>query len=237
MNSTTYRIYNNVSMGEACLIGDFASIGMPPRGYQDGELPTLLGDRVEVQSHVVICAGNKLGDDFIAGHGLYMRHNNNIGKRVEIGAQSILEWDITIHDDVSIGINAGIAEYTIIEQGSLLGQQVALASVLHPLCPKAKECGKGAHIYRGATIGSGAIIYPDLRIGEGAYIQPCSVVVGDVRPYTVVSGNPAKETGDISTLYPQFLERIERYVVDLSENAISLAKANFEVVYTLFPSR
>lgn len=231
-----YRIYANVSMGTNCRIGDFSSIGMPPRGYEDGELATTLGDCVEIQSHAIICAGNTLGDDFIAGHGLYMRNNNKIGDRVEIGAQSILEWDITIHDNVIIGIDAGIAEYTVIEEGSWLGQQVALASVLHPLCPKAKECGKGAYLQKAVTIGSGAIIYPDLRIGEGSYILPCSVVVGDVRPYSVVSGNPAKEIGDVSTLYPQILERVEKYIY-LSENSISKARAGFEAVPTLFSIR
>lgn len=234
--NNSYRIYANVSMGSDCRIGDFSSIGMPPRGYQDGELATILGNRVEIQSHAVICAGNTLGNDFIAGHGLYMRNNNKIGDRVEIGAQSILEWDITIHNNVIIGIDAGIAEYTVIEQGSWLGQQVAIASVLHPLCPKAKDCGKGAHLYKAVTIGSGAIIYPDLRIGEGSYILPCSVVVGDVRPYSVVAGNPAKEIGDVSTLYPQILERVERYI-HLSGNAMAKAREDFEAVPTLFAIR
>ena len=234
MNS--YRIYANVSVGQDCSLGDFASIGLPTRGYQDGELPTILGNRVEIQSHATICCGNVLGDELIVGHGVYMCHKNRIGKRVSIGPHSILEWNVTIKDDVIIGPYAGIAEFTVIEQGGWLGSQVALPSVLHPLCHKAKECGKGSHLARGVTVGGGVTIYPDLRIGQGAYIEPCSIVVRDVSPYAVVAGNPAKEIGDIFTLYPGLVERLRGYV-NLSKNSVAQFRAHFEATPSLFPSR
>lgn len=43
------------------------------------------------------------------------------------------------------------------------------------------------------SIGSGAVILPGVRIGQGAMIGAGAVVVGDVRPLTVVVGNPARE--------------------------------------------
>lgn len=232
----TYRIYTNVLSGKDCNFGDFAIIGLPPRGYQDGQLPTILGERVEIQSHAVICSGNILGDDSIAGHGLYMRHNNRIGKRAKIGALSVLEANIIIEDDVIIEPQGGIADSTIIEQGGLIGSQTMFASVLHPLCPKAKECERGPHLYRGVTVGGNVTIYPDLRIGEGAYIIPGSVVMRDVRPYAVVAGHPAKEIGDIFTLYPQIVERVKPYI-NLSQDSVAQTRACFEEEPSLFPAR
>ena len=41
-------------------------------------------------------------------------------------------------------------------------------------------------------IGYEALIMPGVKIGNGAIISSRSVVVGDVAPYTVVGGNPAK---------------------------------------------
>lgn len=53
--------------------------------------------------------------------------------------------------------------------------------------------------YKGDTIvgndvwiGYEALIMPGVRIGDGAIISSRSVVAGDVAPYTIVGGNPAK---------------------------------------------
>jgi acetyltransferase-like isoleucine patch superfamily enzyme len=41
-------------------------------------------------------------------------------------------------------------------------------------------------------IGAGAFVCPGVTIGDGAVIGARSVVAGDVQPWTVVAGNPAK---------------------------------------------
>ena len=41
-------------------------------------------------------------------------------------------------------------------------------------------------------IGQNAVILPGVRIGDGAIIGASSVVGGDVAPYTIVAGNPAR---------------------------------------------
>lgn len=41
-------------------------------------------------------------------------------------------------------------------------------------------------------IGYDALVMPGVRIGDGAIIASGSVVTGDVEPYTIVGGNPAK---------------------------------------------
>nr|WP_309743807.1 Vat family streptogramin A O-acetyltransferase [Chamaesiphon sp. OTE_20_metabat_361] len=41
-------------------------------------------------------------------------------------------------------------------------------------------------------IGYEAVMMPGLQVGDGAIIAAKSVVVGDVLPYTIVGGNPAK---------------------------------------------
>lgn len=52
-------------------------------------------------------------------------------------------------------------------------------------------------------IGSNAIILPNVRIGENVIIAAGSVVTKDVKPNTVVAGNPAKEIGK----YNDFIEK------------------------------
>ncbi len=43
-----------------------------------------------------------------------------------------------------------------------------------------------------AFIGLNAVILPGVTVGEGAIVVSNSVVMQDVKPYTIVSGNPAK---------------------------------------------
>ncbi len=57
----------------------------------------------------------------------------------------------------------------------------------------------GELLYKGDTvigndvwIGYEATIMPGVKIGDGAIVAAKSVVVGDVEPYTIVGGNPAK---------------------------------------------
>ena len=44
-------------------------------------------------------------------------------------------------------------------------------------------------------IGCGAIILTGVKIGRGAIIGAGSVVTKDVKPYSIVLGNPAKKIG------------------------------------------
>lgn len=47
-------------------------------------------------------------------------------------------------------------------------------------------------IERDAWVGTGAIVLPNVSVGEGAVIGAGSVVTGDVAPFTVVAGVPAR---------------------------------------------
>ena len=232
----TSIIHGNVSFGEQCLVEDFCTIGVPPQGHDDGSLPTTFGHRARISSHSVIYAGNEFGDDFVVGHGAYLRDGNQIGDRVEVGPLNVWEGKVTVANDVTIGAQTGIAEYTVIGSGVVIGHQVGIAGVLHPLTQMAKESGRGPTICDGVSIGTGSSILPGLRIGVGAYVEKGSVVVRDVRPFSVVAGNPAKQIGDVRKLHPEALEHIRKYV-DTSDESIELISREFDEAHTSFPPR
>lgn len=195
-----YKIYPEVKMGRNCKIGDYVVIGLPPRGKGEGELETIVGDNVLIRSHTIIYAGNKIGNDFQTGHQVMIRESNRIGNSVSIGTSTVLEHHIKIRDKVRIHSQAFICEYSILEEGCWIGPRAVLTNVLHPLCPKAKECIKGPTIKKGAKIGANATILPRVTIGENSLIGAGSVVVGDVEPNKVVAGSPARIIKDIKDL-------------------------------------
>ncbi len=232
----TSIIHGNVTFGRHCFVEDFCTIGIPPQGHRDGGLPTTFGDRARISSHSVIYAGNEFGDDFVLGHGAYIRDGNQVGNRVEIGALNVWEGKVTVANDVTIGAQTGIAEYTVIGRGVVIGHQVGIAGVLHPLARLAKETGRGPTIGEGVTVATGVSILPGLRIGAGAFVERGAVVVRDVRPFTVVTGNPAKQVGDVRELHPEVLERVRKHV-DTSEDAIETLRQDFDQVASNFPPR
>jgi acetyltransferase-like isoleucine patch superfamily enzyme len=75
----------------------------------------------------------------------------------------------------------------------------------HPADPEARLAGlppqpeevRPIEIGDNVWIGIRSTIYPGVRIGEGSIISANSVVRSNVRPYTVVAGNPARKIADL----------------------------------------
>ena len=222
-----HYIYENVAFGHECVFGEFACVGLPPGGYEDGELPTLIGDRVCIRSHAVVYAGSRIGDDSVIGHGTFVRNDTVIGARVVVGAHNVWEGNIEVGDDVFVGAQTGVGEFTHIAWGVVVGPHVGMAAVSHPLSAGAKESAQGPRIEAGATIEAGVSIHPGVRIGRGALVQGGAVVVRDVHPFAVVSGNPAKPVGDVFTLAPGALKRAAQFI-DVSSDAVAAARHRFE---------
>lgn len=192
MISPTAKIYPNVHLGDNVEIGEFAIVGVPPRGRAEGELATVIGDGATIRSHTVIYAGNTIGKGFQTGHHAMIREENSIGDDVSVGTSSVVEHHVQIGNRVRIHSQAFVPEYSVLEEGAWIGPNAVLTNVPHPLCPRAKECIKGPTIRRGAKIGANATILPFLVVGENALVGAGSVVVEDVPDRAVVAGNPAR---------------------------------------------
>ncbi len=195
-----FRLYPNVRLGQDAEIGDYAVIGVPPRGREAGELPVVIGEGAVIRSHTVIYAGNRIGRGLQTGHGVMIREQNEIGDNVSIGTNSVVEHHVTIGNNVRLHSNVFVPEHSVLEDDCWLGPNVVVTNALHPLCPKAKECLKGATIRRGAKVGANATLLPDIVIGEMALVGAGAVVTRDVPPGVVVAGNPARVVKEISAL-------------------------------------
>ena len=198
--SSSYKIYPNVEMGEDSMIGEYAIIGLPPRGRKSGELKTKIGAGAVIRSHTVIYAGNQIGERFQTGHGVMIREENEIGNDVSIGTGSVVEHHVRIDNTVRIHSQVFVPEFSVLEERCWLGPNVVITNALHPLCPKAKECLKGATIRKGAKIGANTTLLPDIEIGEDALVGAGSVVVKNVPARMVVAGNPAKVKKSVDEL-------------------------------------
>jgi acetyltransferase-like isoleucine patch superfamily enzyme len=203
---TTYKLYDDVSLGEDCLVEDFCIIGAPPRGCRAGELQTRIGAAAVIRSHTVIYAGNTIGRNFQTGNKVNIRESNRIGDNVSVGTLSVIEHHVQIGNGVRIHTQAFIPEFSVLEDDCWIGPNVVFTNAKYPLSPGVKDQLAGPIIRRAAKIGANATILPGVVVGENALVGAGAVVARDVPAGAVVAGNPARVIRQMSEL-PYFISR------------------------------
>ena len=148
-----------------------------------------------------------------AGYRLYgVRDNVILGKGVHLGIGTIL-WSPT---RLVIGNNTYIGKYCTIECDGKIGENVIIANQVGlvgrhdhdhrcvgkairqaPWIGDAEYSGSGKKleviVEDDVWIGYGTVVLSGARVCRGAVVAAGSVVTKDVRPYTIVAGNPARE--------------------------------------------
>ncbi len=193
-------IYKNVNLGSDTYIGAYAIIGVPPKGTQEGEMKTIIGDFAVIRSHTVIYAGNDIGNNFQTGHSVMIREMNEIGHDVSIGTHSVVEHDVCIGNGVRLHTNVFVPEYSVLEDDVWVGPNVVFTNAKYPRSRGVKERLSGPHLYPGAKIGANSTLLPGVVIGRNALVGAGSVVVDDVPDEAIVVGNPARIIGKVIDL-------------------------------------
>ncbi len=108
-------------------------------------------------------------------------HGASIGERVIIGGQCFIDC----RGGLKIGNNVNISGRSILVAGT------------HDLHSRRFEAAiKPIVVHDRVWICTGAIILPGMTLGEGAVVGAGSIVTKDVRPFSIVAGNPAKPIGE-----------------------------------------
>lgn len=194
-----YR-YSGVEVGEGTVICSPSVIGMPPRGFKDGEKELHIGSDGLIRPFTTIYAGSKIGDHFQTGQGVSIREDNQIGDHVSIGTNTVLEFTNRIGNRVRIHTGCFL-ELVTIEDDVFVGPNVVFTDDPHPMnCPKYKECKGGVTVKALARIGANTTILPGVVIGRNALVGAGSVVTHDVPDNAVVIGSPARIVKMVSEL-------------------------------------
>lgn len=120
-------------------------------------------------------------------------NNCNLGQNVVVCSQVILGNNVKVQNNVSI--------YTgvVCEDDVFLGPSMVFTNVINPRSSvNRKNEFKQTLVKKGATIGANSTILCGITIGEFAFIGAGAVVTKDVKPYALVVGNPARQTGWMS---------------------------------------
>jgi len=192
MISKSAIIHPYVKLGKNCNVEDFVIIGCPPRGFQLGDLETVIGHDAVIRSHTVIYAGNKIGNNFHTGNKTNIRELNIIGDDVSIGTLTVVEHHVIIENSVRIHTQVFIPEFTKLNKHCWIGPNVVFTNAKYPKSQNVKNELVGSVVEEYAKIGANATILPGVIVGRNALVGAGSVVTRNVEANQIVAGNPAR---------------------------------------------
>lgn len=141
----------------------------------------------------------KIGEGTKIWHFSHIMHDSEIGKKCNIGQNVVVSPQVKIGDNVKIQNNVSIYTGVTCENDVFIGPSVVFTNVINPRSAiERKNEYKNTIIKNGASIGANATILCGITIGEFAFIGAGSVVTKNVNPFSLVVGNPAKQTGWMS---------------------------------------
>lgn len=190
--ASTAIILPGVKLGHNIVIEDFCIIGATPRGHQEGELETVIGDDSYIRSHTVIYAGNKIGKKFQTGNKANIRELNEIGDNVSIGTLSVIEHHVKIEDNVRIHTQVFIPEFSTLKKDAWVGPNVVFTNALYPRSKNVKDELIGPTLEEGAIVGANSTLLPGIELGKNSIVGAGSVVTKSVPAGDVVAGSPAQ---------------------------------------------
>ncbi|MEZ9198500.1 acyltransferase [Shewanella sp. 10N.286.54.B9] len=116
-----------------------------------------------------------------------------IGSNCNICSHCLIENEVVIGDDVTIKSGVQVWDGITIEDKVFIGPNVTFTNDEKPRSKEYPDLFLKTYIKKGASIGANATILPGITIGEGSMVGAGSVVTKDVKSFSTVVGNPAKE--------------------------------------------
>lgn len=139
------------------------------------------------------------------GSGTKIWHFSHVMARADVGENCVLGQNVFVGSMVKLGNNVkvqnnvSVYEGVVCEDDVFIGPSMVFTNVINPRSAiERKTEFKTTLVKKGATIGANATIICGINIGEYAMIGAGAVVTKDVKPYALVTGVPARQTGWVS---------------------------------------
>lgn len=147
----------------------------------------------------VIDEGCKIGKGTKIWHFSHIMKDSEIGENCNIGQNVVVSPQVKLGKNVKVQNNVSIYTGVICEDDVFLGPSMVFTNVINPRSAvNRKNSYQQTLVGKGATIGANSTIVCGHNIGAFSFIGAGAVVTKDVRPYALVVGNPARQTGWMS---------------------------------------
>ncbi|MBU3714505.1 MAG: N-acetyltransferase [Ferruginibacter sp.] len=151
--------------------------------------------------NAVIEEGCRIGQDVTVGNFSILKKDAEIGNKTKIGQNVIIPEGVIIGKNCEIQNNVCFNSGVICEEEVFIGHGAVFTNVYFPhqhIMVNHKRAKMDTKIQQGVKIGANSTIVCGVVIGRYAFIAAGSIISNDVKPYALVSGNPAKQIGWMS---------------------------------------
>jgi UDP-2-acetamido-3-amino-2,3-dideoxy-glucuronate N-acetyltransferase len=147
----------------------------------------------------VIDNGCKIGKGTKIWHFSHIMKDSEIGENCNIGQNVVVSPGVKLGRNVKVQNNVSIYTGVICEDDVFLGPSMVFTNIINPRSGVIrKDKYSSTIVEKGATIGANSTIVCGNKIGAYSFIGAGAVVTKEVKPYSLVIGNPARHTGWMS---------------------------------------
>jgi UDP-2-acetamido-3-amino-2,3-dideoxy-glucuronate N-acetyltransferase len=147
----------------------------------------------------VVDSGCKIGKGTKIWHFSHIMPGCEIGENCNIGQNVVVSPGVKLGRNVKVQNNISIYTGVICDDDVFLGPAMVFTNVINP---RSQVIRKDSYVEtiveKGASIGANATIICGNIIGRYSFVGAGAVVTKDVKPYALVLGNPARQTGWMS---------------------------------------
>jgi UDP-2-acetamido-3-amino-2,3-dideoxy-glucuronate N-acetyltransferase len=147
----------------------------------------------------VIDDGCKIGKGTKIWHFSHIMSGSELGENCNVGQNVVISPGVKLGNNVKVQNNVSVYTGVICDDDVFLGPSMVFTNVINPRSAIIrKEEYLETIVEKGATIGANSTIVCGHIIGRYAFIGAGAVVTKDIKPYALVVGNPARQTGWMS---------------------------------------
>ncbi len=147
----------------------------------------------------VIDEGCKIGKGTKIWHFSHIMPRSEIGENCNLGQNVVISPDVRLGNNVKVQNNVSVYTGVICEDDVFLGPSMVFTNVINPRSAIIRrDQYMKTLVEKGASIGANATIICGNTIGRYSFVGAGAVVTGEVKPYALVLGNPARQKGWIS---------------------------------------
>ena len=140
-----------------------------------------------------------IGDGTKIWHFSHIMSGCVIGEQFNIGQNVVISPKVELGRNVKIQNNVSVYTGVICEDDVFLGPSMVFTNVVNPRSHVNRKNEYASTLVRkGASIGANATVVCGNEIGEYALVGAGAVITKAVKPYALVVGNPARQTGWVS---------------------------------------
>ncbi len=188
----------------------------------------MISKESQIHSTAIVDAGAKIGAGSRIWHWVHVCAGAVIGEKCSLGQNVFVGNDVKIGNNVKIQNNVSVYDSVSIEDDVFCGPSMVFTNVINPRSSIIrKDEYKRTQVRKGASIGANATIICGVELGEYCFVGAGAVVTKSVKPYALVLGSPARQSGWMCQCGVRLPESNERKVkCNSCEKSYLISKTN-----------